>query len=470
MLFNSLQYAAFLPIVVGIAWLLRRRREQNAFLLVASYFFYAVWDWRFLGLLAVSTIVDHQVAIRMGRTDDTRQRRRLLLVSLAVNLGLLGVFKYLGFFVESFQRLLETAGLNADLPLLEVVLPVGISFYTFQTISYTFDVYRRQLDPEPNLLTFALYVSFFPQLVAGPIERAQNLLPRLQRARPVPDVSRVLSGCGLILFGLWKKVAVADAVAPVVARAFDDPATAGWPLLLLGAYAFALQIYGDFSGYTDIARGSARLLGVELMENFRQPYLSGSVTEFWRTWHISLSTWLRDYLYIPLGGNRRGRTTTYRNLTIVMLLGGLWHGAAWTFVIWGAGHGLWLAAERMARDRRPIAREPVPAGLPARVATFHGVALLFVIFRAEGVGEAFDYVGRLLTLQAGTSPLANDVALVGASMLAILVADLLVRIRPRRLLEPGGRPVLQGAIAGAMVVLVAVWSGGTATPFIYFQF
>lgn len=470
MTFNSLPYALFLPAVVLAAWSLRTRGSQNALLLAASYLFYAAWDWRFVSLLLVSTVVDHAVGLRLGATDDDRRRRWLLATSLAVNLGILGTFKYFGFFADTAGEFLRAIGLAADLPTLQVLLPVGISFYTFQTVSYTFDVYRRRVDPEPDIVTFGLYVAFFPQLVAGPIERPANLLPVLRRHRPRPDLDRISSGLGLILFGLWKKVAVADAVAPAVERSFSGVGGSSWQALLVGAYAFAIQIYGDFSGYTDIARGSARLLGVELMHNFRQPYLSRSVTEFWRTWHISLSTWLRDYLYVPLGGNRASRVATYRNLLLVMLLGGLWHGAGWTFVAWGAGHGAWLAVERFATDVRGSRPPQWGTSLLRWVLTLHGVALLFVVFRAPDLGTAAVYLLRLLTLRGGTGPAASDVWLVGAAMLAVLATDLLQRHPPRGVLVPGGRPVVQGVAVGVLVLSVVLWSGGTPTPFIYFQF
>ena len=302
MAFNSVQYALLLLVVV-VVYRRLSRRGQNVLLLLASYLFYGFWDWRFLGLLWISTVTDYLVGRRMGNEDSAERRKQLLWVSMAVNLGILGFFKYFGFFTQSFAELAESVGWQVDAPTLSIVLPVGISFYTFQTMSYTIDVYRREMEPTDDWLSFAVFVAYFPQLVAGPIERARRLLPQFEKERAPVGREQLASGLTLILIGLFKKVVIADALAPAVQTAFENAGTAGWLELMVGIYAFSLQIYGDFSGYSSIARGSSRLLGIELMVNFNQPYLSRNITAFWRTWHISLSTWLRDYLYIPLGGN-----------------------------------------------------------------------------------------------------------------------------------------------------------------------
>ena len=387
--FNSLQYAAFLPVV----WIgyrnLASTRKQNTWLLLASYVFYGSWDWRFLSLIVLSTTVDFFVGQRLASAVGSA-RSRLLAVSLAVNLGLLGVFKYLGFFVDSAADMLTAVGLEPNIALLNIVLPVGISFYTFQTISYTFDIYRRRIEPERDPITFALYVAYFPQLVAGPIERARQLLPQIRGERNRADVDTIWTSLRLILVGLFKKVAIADTVAPLVSKTFDSPQ--GSVTAAVGILAFSLQIYGDFSGYTDIARGTSRLFGIELVRNFRQPYLSRNITEFWRTWHISLSDWLHDYLYIPLGGNRGPRLRTYRNLMITMLLGGLWHGASWNFVVWGGLHGLYLIVDRaLGRVEHRGARRPILlSDSPAILFTFTVVTLTWVFFRAADLSEAID--------------------------------------------------------------------------------
>jgi D-alanyl-lipoteichoic acid acyltransferase DltB (MBOAT superfamily) len=469
--FNSVQYAVFLPSVIALYWLLRTPRRQNLLLLVASYVFYGAWDWRFLGLLSLSTIVDYVVGRGLGRTQVMGQRKALLLVSVVTNLGILGTFKYFGFFVDSATVFLDRVGLAPTTSVLDIVLPVGISFYTFQTMSYTIDVYRRRQEPTGSFLDFAVFVAYFPQLVAGPIERATRLLPQITARRRAPSRDAVRSGLALILLGLFKKVAIADAVAPIADAAFDGSADAGWATLLLGVYAFAVQIYCDFSGYSDIARGSSRLMGIELMRNFEQPYLARNITDFWRTWHISLSSWLRDYLYISLGGNRKGPTRTQFNLAAVMLLGGLWHGAAWTFVVWGGLHGLYLAADRRRSQLRTGSPND-PVGLrdvPAILGTFHAVCLAWVFFRAEGFGQAWEVLSGLATLRGGDLDISSALFLAAAAT-AIVAIDLAQRRSGRHVPSLGWPAPLRGALVGMAATAIIVFSGGTAVPFIYFQF
>jgi alginate O-acetyltransferase complex protein AlgI len=466
-IFNSLEFAVFLPTVLIVYWLLPHRL-QNLLLVAASYAFYAAWDYRFLGLLVVSTGTDYAVGLGLGRARSNLRRKLLLAFSLVVNLGILGFFKYANFFVESATDLLSSTGVEANPHLLGVILPVGISFYTFQTLSYTFDVYRREVEPCHDLAAFAAYVAFFPQLVAGPIERAGHLLPQMRQPRRRPTRPQITSALHLIGAGLLKKVVLADGVAPFADRSFADPSG---PTLALwvGALAFAIQIYGDFSGYTDIARGSARLLGIDLMENFRQPYLSRNITEFWQRWHISLSSWLRDYLYIPLGGNRGGRLNTYRNLLVTMLLGGLWHGAGWTFVIWGVIHGLWLAGHRWLREVRstPDSDELRLRDAPRILMTFVTVTLVWVPFRAKDFGTAIDYVSGMFSLHAG-APSADALTLVAAGALAVLATDVMSRERHAR---PVVMPApIRGLAYGGSLVLLVVFSGSESVPFIYFQF
>jgi len=368
MAFNSFVFLVFLALVLPCYYALSHK-WQNRFLLAASYVFYGAWDWRFLSLLAASTLIDYHVAQALHQTSKLGRRRILLAVSVCANLGFLAAFKYFDFFVGSLSTLLVSLGLG-ELPwAIQVVLPVGISFYTFQTLGYTIDVYRRTQEPTRDFAAFALYVSYFPQLVAGPIERARNLLPRILNKRTVTP-ARIATGLQLMLMGYLKKTAIADAVAPYVDEIFAHPDQQSSLRLLFGLYLFAIQIYGDFSGYSDIARGVSRLFGIDLMVNFKQPYLSANITEFWRRWHISLSTWLRDYLYIPLGGNRKGKLNTYRNLMITMLLGGLWHGAAWGFVIWGGLHGLYLAVHKLICRDRGRGVEPPVLQTPRQWASF----------------------------------------------------------------------------------------------------
>ncbi len=474
MVFNSFEFAVFLPIVFVLYWTVLGKR-QNALLLVASYLFYGWWDWRFLGLIVVSTFTDFLVAGAIARADEKQRRRMLILVSIVVNLGILAFFKYFNFFIDSTAGALESVGFEPNLPTLRILLPVGISFYTFQTLGYTIDVYRRKMEPATHLLAFAVYVAYFPQLVAGPIERAGRLLPQIERVRTTLTSPEVTSGLYLILIGLFKKVVIADGIAPIVNEAFGRSASGDWLRLLFGVYAFALQIYGDFSGYSSIARGTSRLLGIELMENFRQPYLARNITHFWRTWHISLSDWLRDYLYITLGGNRRGQRLIYRNVMLTMLLGGLWHGAAWTFVVWGGLHGLYLAAHRSLRHKSPKhADDPFTVGdiIPALV-TFHLVVLSWIFFRADSFAQAWDYLTGIVTLRGGVPDLvaaADVLALLVPLGLASLAIDLAQRQGRSQLALLRWPEARRGLAFGTMLVALVVFTGSEAVPFIYFQF
>jgi alginate O-acetyltransferase complex protein AlgI len=490
LIFNSYEYALFLPVVLLLYWRLPHR-AQNAMLLVASYIFYGAWNYRFLGLMALSTGTDYTVGRLLGATDDPRRRKRIFLISLAVNLGVLGFFKYFNFFVDSGAAFIRGLGLQAHPPTLRILLPIGISFYTFHGISYTFDVFRREIEPARNLLDFALFVSFFPQLVAGPIGRAQVQLPQFQRPRPAPSAERFRSGIFLILLGLFKKIVIADSVAPFVNAAFGGARTAGAAPLLIGVYAFALQIYGDFSGYSDIARGSSRLFGIELLRNFDQPYLSRNITAFWRTWHISLSTWLRDYLYVPLGGNRGSKFATYRNLMLTMLFGGLWHGTKWTFVMWGGLHGAYLCVHRLMGTRSRASAPPAtvvddgedvraphtapPPTFSARrdllpaLATFHIVCFAWIFFRADSFRQAFDVLTGIVTLRGG-SPGLDAVARVGLAAVAILLIDLYQRNKGSETAPLAWSPIRRGALYFSFGFLIILFSGGTSVPFIYFQF
>ena len=470
MLFNSLQFALFAPTVLLFYWLLKFR-GQNVLLLVASYIFYAAWDWRFLSLLIFQSLVDFVAGKKIGTSEDEAYRKRWLVIAVSINLTILGIFKYYGFFVDSAIGLLEWFGLSPNPPLLEILLPIGISFYTFQSITYSFDVYRRRLGHTESLLNYSVFVAYFPHMVAGPIQRADHLLPQIERPRTRPGAAEVRSGLFLILMGLFKKVAVADAVAPVANRAFAGAEDGGSLLLMLGVVAFALQIYGDFAGYSDIARGVSRLFGIELTRNFEQPYLSRNITEFWRTWHISLSTWLHDYLYVPLGGNQRGNRTTYRNLLITMLLGGLWHGASWTFVIWGGLHGLFLAIHRALGGYAPRGKlDPLrPRDLPKILGTFALVALLWVFFRAATLTEAVDYLVGLFSGRPGPVDL-DDVIIVGFSAALVLVLDLAQRVTNDHEAVLRWAPPLRGIAYGILFLSIVLWSGGEAQPFIYFQF
>lgn len=341
MLFNSLTFLIFLPTVFIIYWFFLRNtlKGRNLFLLIASYLFYGWWDYRFLSLLIISTLVDFVIALLMDKEQRDKRRKLLLTISLITNLGLLGVFKYYNFFIENWVNMWDAFGVEMHVSSWRIILPVGISFYTFQTLSYVIDVYRKQLRASNNFIQFAAYVSFFPQLVAGPIERATNLLPQFSRLHKF-DYTLARSGISLIVWGFFKKVVIADNATFFVNEIFATPEAFSTPELWMGAILFGFQIYGDFSGYSDIAIGTARLFGFRLMTNFKFPYFSRDIAEFWRRWHISLSTWFRDYLYIPLGGSRGSKKMQLRNTMIIFLVSGFWHGANWTFIVWGAIHAL----------------------------------------------------------------------------------------------------------------------------------
>lgn len=468
--FNSLQYAAFLPIVVLMYWRLRRD-AQNVLLLVASYIFYGLWNWRFCGLLAITTLTDYSVGRLLDATEDPTSRRRLFMVSIAMNLGILGLFKYFNFFLSSAHGLLRLLAVNIPEPTLRILLPIGISFYTFHGISYTCDVYRRRLPATTSLLSFAVFVAFFPQLVAGPIGRAHLQLPQFERDRHFPRGRDLSEALFLILLGLFRKVAIADAVAPYANQAFSSSRSGSSVSLLIGLYAFAFQIYGDFAGYSDIARGSARLLGIELPVNFNQPYLARSITDFWRRWHISLSTWLRDYLYIPLGGNRGSRLATYRNLMLTMLIGGLWHGAAATFLVWGGLHGLLLAAERLRNPKHRPDDDPQFTRHPllATAVTFHLVCFTWVFFRAGSLAQAVAYLGGILTFRPG--PIGKEAMTVVLPLALLSFAiDFVQRRTGDHAAALRWTPAGRGAVYALLLLGVIVFSGTPPVRFFYFQF
>ena len=471
MAFNSIQYAVLLAAVFGLYRLLARR-GQNVVLLVASYLFYAAWNPYFLSLLWISTGSDFLIGRALGKTVDRARRLWLLRASIGVNIGILGFFKYFGFFVDSATDLLGAIGLNADVATLNIILPVGISFYTFQTMSYTIDIYRQELEPTDDLLSFAVFVAFFPQLVAGPIERAKRLLPQFTNDRERISGEQFGSGMLLIFVGLFKKVVIADALAPFVQETFAASGTAGWLTLLVAVYAFSLQIYGDFSGYSSIARGSARLLGIDLMVNFNQPYLSRNITQFWRTWHISLSSWLRDYVYIPLGGNRGGVRTIVRNLMLTMLIGGLWHGAAWTFVVWGGLHGTYLVLHRRFRDSSQVSATYVPTwkDLPAILATFHLVAFSWIFFRADSFSQAWEVMTGILGLRQADGFPYGGLGLVLPAFAMVILIDLIQRKGKRHEAFLGLPSFAQGALYGTYFVAILLFSGQETVDFIYFQF
>ena len=473
MLFNSLTFAVFFAITYGL-YICLRHRQQNVLLLLASYVFYGYWDWRFLTLIIGSTVVDYFCGLAIHGTEAQSARRRYLILSVCTNLGLLGFFKYFGFFSAGLQGLAMRVGWEFDPFTLNVVLPVGISFYTFQTMSYTIDIYRRRMAPTRNFLDLAVFVAFFPQLVAGPIERAANLLRQVETPRRVTE-SQFHQGLWLVFFGLFKKVFVADNLAPMVDRIFASDADPSGAAVLVAIYAFAFQIYGDFSGYSDIARGISKLMGFEIILNFRMPYFSRNVQEFWHRWHISLSTWLRDYLYISLGGGRCSRPRVYANLMITMVLGGLWHGAAWTFVVWGFYQGALLAGYRILAPgigliRRFFAGAGPVWTLVSIAVTFQFVSLGWLIFRAESMAQVADYLARIAFEFGDPSSVVG-----GLGRLAFYVTPLLLIQVAKEF--SGDMHVVdrlnwwnKGIVYLTMAVLLATAGASGGRTFIYFQF
>ena len=405
MLFNSIDFAIFLPLVFVIYWFVANRnlKLQNALIVTASYLFYGWWDWRFLSLILFSTVLDYTIGINLGKSREERTRKLLLWSSILLNLGILGFFKYYNFFVDNFVAAFSFFGGSISPNSLNIILPVGISFYTFQTLSYTIDVYRNKLEPTKDFVAFAAFVSFFPQLVAGPIERATRLLPQFYVSRNF-EYQRAVDGMRQILWGLFKKVVIADGCAEYANLIFGNSGEYSGSTLLLGAFFFTFQIYCDFSGYSDIAIGTARLFGFDLMRNFAYPYFSRDVAEFWRRWHISLSTWFRDYLYIPLGGSRGGTAKRIRNTFAIFIVSGFWHGANWTFIFWGALNAIYFLP-LLLTDRNRNHLEIVAQGrvLPSvregvnMVMTFLLMVMTWIFFRAEDLGHAFQIISEIFS-------------------------------------------------------------------------
>ncbi|MFD1614965.1 MBOAT family O-acyltransferase [Gelatiniphilus marinus] len=477
MLFNSIAFLVFLPVTFSLYWFLLKRstKGQNILLLLASYFFYGWWDYRFLILIALSTIVDYFVGLSLEKESVAKKRKRLLGFSLTFNLGLLGFFKYYNFFIESWIDAWQNIGIEMHTSTLNIVLPVGISFYTFQTLSYTIDVYRKKLQPTHSFINFATFVAFFPQLVAGPIERATNLLPQFSEKRNF-NTERAISGIHLIIWGLFKKIVIADSCATYVNAIFSDYETLNTLTLCIGAIYFAFQIYGDFSGYSDIAIGTARLFGFELMRNFNLPYFSRDVAEFWRRWHISLSTWFRDYLYIPLGGSRGNKANQLRNVFIIFLVSGFWHGANWTFIIWGTLHAVFFIPLLLRKQNRKHLNQvsettliPSFGELFKMLKTFALVTLAWVFFRADNVSIAIDYLQRLaLNLNFKIEYLTIE--RYSIEMFALIGIFILLEWFNRQKEHPFSGRFKWIKITGVMLMLLLFGVYSDHQEFIYFQF
>jgi alginate O-acetyltransferase complex protein AlgI len=482
LLFNSIDFAIFLPIVFLLYWGVfhRTQRQQNAFLLFSSMVFYGWWDWRFLGLVFISATVDYTVANALERSTSVNKRKLLLAASMVANLGLLGFFKYFDFFVSSFTDSFMLFGRPINAGALNIVLPVGISFYTFQTMSYTIDVYRGQMKATRDAVAFTAYILFFPQLVAGPIERGRQLLPQFLKPR-VFDEGAARDGMRQLLWGLFKKVVVADNCAYYADQIFGNEGNHYGGALLLGVFLFAFQIYADFSGYSDIAIGTARLFNIHLMRNFNYPYFSRDIGEFWRRWHISLSTWFRDYLYIPLGGSKGSKLFVARNVMIIFLVSGLWHGANWTFVAWGALNGLLflplILSDKHKGHTGPLAPGRLLPTLPEfgkMVLTFFLVCLTWVFFRSTSMEMAFDVFAEIFSTSLfrkppGTMPGLRATILFSVALM--LIVEWLQREKQHGLegISPLSRPVRWSAYATICLIMI-LFAPDTTDTFIYFQF
>jgi D-alanyl-lipoteichoic acid acyltransferase DltB (MBOAT superfamily) len=482
MLFNSLSFAIFLPIVFFLYWFVAKRevRFQNIILLVSSYFFYACWDWRFLFLLIASTSLDYYTGIKIADASTKAKKKFWLWLSITINLGFLGVFKYYNFFAASFVDAISSLGLNADLGSINIILPVGISFYTFHGLSYVIDLYKDKIKPERDLINYSVFVCFFPLLVAGPIERATHLLPQIIKKREF-DYTQAVDGLKQILWGLFKKMVIADHCATYVNLIFKDASDYSGSTLVIGALFFSFQIYCDFSGYSDIALGTARLFGIELLRNFAFPYFSRDIAEFWRRWHISLSSWFRDYLYIPLGGSRVSKWISVRNMFIIFLVSGFWHGANWTFLLWGALHAFYfMPLLLMDKNRNHIdivakgKHFPTINELFSMLSTFGLVVFGWIFFRAESLEHAIDYISGIFSFDLFSWPYfmgIKEAAITILFIVLLIAMEWMGREQEYAIktIASRWRKPFQWCFYYVIVMLIFLF-GSKSQEFIYFQF
>ncbi|MFZ2432367.1 MAG: MBOAT family O-acyltransferase [Lutibacter sp.] len=478
MLFNSIDFAIFLPILFILYWFVTNKnlKLQNLLIVLASYLFYGWWDWRFLSLILFSTSVDYFVGVLLSKEENETKRKALLWASIIVNLGFLGFFKYYNFFIENFTAAFSFFGNEIQPNSLNIILPVGISFYTFQTMSYSIDVYKRKLVPTKDFIAFSAFVSFFPQLVAGPIERATNLLPQFYKKRTF-DYSKAVDGLRQILWGLFKKVVIADTCAESANAIFNNSDDFSGSTLVLGALYFTFQIYGDFSGYSDIAIGTSRLFGFDLKRNFAFPYFSRDIAEFWRRWHISLSTWFRDYLYIPLGGSKGGTWMQIRNIFIIFIVSGFWHGANWTFIVWGALNALYfLPLMVFNKNRQHLDNVAKGRNLPNLkeffqiLITFGLTVFAWIFFRAENIGHAFRYISEIFSASLFSMPGFKNYTIIFLILIFILI-EWIGREQEHALEKLGlswNRSFRYGMYY-AIIIAIFLY-GGKEQQFIYFQF
>jgi D-alanyl-lipoteichoic acid acyltransferase DltB (MBOAT superfamily) len=482
MLFNSIDFAIFLPIVFILYWFVMNEslKLQNFLIVASSYLFYGWWDWRFLSMVLFSSLVDYFIGIGLSKQENHIKRKVLLWTSIIVNLGFLGFFKYYNFFLDNFITAFSLFGTEIKANSLNIILPVGISFYTFQTLSYSIDVYKRKLEPTKDFIAFSAFVTFFPQLVAGPIERATHLLPQFYKKR-IFDYLKAVDGMRQILWGLFKKIVIADNCAEYANLIFNNSTDYSGSTLLLGALFFTFQIYGDFSGYSDIAIGTSRLFGFDLMRNFNFPYFSRDIAEFWRRWHISLSTWFRDYLYFPLGGSHGGTWMKIRNTFIIFIVSGFWHGANWTFIVWGALNAIYFLPLLLTNNNRNNLEIVAQGKLIPSIKEFLSILLTFtltvfawIFFRAENMGHAVSYISEILSPSLLTIPMFGRIY---NALITIILVGVFV------LIEWQGREG-QYAISNLgikwkrplryamyyVIIIVIFWFGGKEQQFIYFQF
>ena len=479
MFFNSFEYAIFLPIIFIIYWFILNKnlKLQNLFLLISSYFFYSCWDWKFLFLLAFSTILDYISGLKIYNSNTQIKKKIWLIISVSINLGFLGFFKYYNFFIESFADLIQKLGFTAHYSTLNIILPVGISFYTFHGLSYVFDIYNKKIKPSHNWIEYALFVSFFPLLVAGPIERATHLLPQIEKPRKF-NYELAVSGLKQILWGLFKKIVIADNCAKAVNLIFNSYESQSGGTLFLGAILFSFQIYGDFSGYSDIALGSGKLLGIKLIKNFNYPYFSRSIAEFWRRWHISLSSWFKDYLYIPLGGSKGGTIKRIRNTFIIFLVSGFWHGANWTFILWGGLNALFILPSIIFKTNRNnmdiVAKGKILPNFKEFfqiVYTFLLASFAWIFFRSESLSQAFSYINKMFN-----SIHLPDLSIFNLSLFPLLLLLIIVEWKGREnnyaieKLFYKSKTCIRWGFYYILIILMLVFGQKNSQEFIYFQF
>ncbi|WP_299385062.1 MBOAT family protein [uncultured Lacinutrix sp.] len=478
MLFNSLDFAIFLPIVFMLYWFVANKnyKYQNIVLLIASYIFYGFWDWRFLLLIVFSTVLDYFLGLELFKEINQKKRKALLLTSVFVNLGFLGFFKYYNFFIDNFIAAFSFFGQDIKPNSLNIILPVGISFYTFQTLSYTIDVYRKQLEPTKDFIAFSVFVSFFPQLVAGPIERAKQLLPQFYVKKSF-NYLKAKEGLHLIIWGLFKKIVIADSCAIYVNEIFSKYETMNSLSLLLGAIYFAFQIYGDFSGYSDIAIGTSKLFGVDLMKNFKYPYFSRDIAEFWRRWHISLSTWFRDYVYIPLGGSKGSKWLKIRNVFIIFLISGFWHGANWTFLVWGALNAIYFLPLLLTnRNRKHLGDIESERLLPSfkdfmsMLITFSLTTLGWIFFRANTITDAFVYIKKLFAFNFKGGLQYLSIERYAPELMLLIIGFVILEWFIKKEEHPFFGKFITTKIVLVFLGIILLGNFSNVSDFIYFQF